>query len=205
VQNVTWCEAIRFANAASRVEGREPAYHIPTPCNTRGGPKLRPNLQMPGFRLPTVVEWEMAARSDGGEAWGRTGMEHELCAFANVRDLSAALAFGWSSGALCDDGSAGTWNVGGGGRAAGNALGLVDMIGNVREWCWDAYAPRNPNARVDPPTTDKGTRREERGGSWRTSARWARIANRSSSSRTFHGDDLGFRLGRSVRPTTGRR
>ncbi|MDH2427559.1 formylglycine-generating enzyme family protein [Sphaerisporangium sp. TRM90804] len=80
-----------------------------------------------------------------------------------------------------------------GGRAhdvatrAPNAWGLYDMIGNVWEWCWDVYDPGV-----------YGPYRVFRGGGWGDLPRACRASCRRKSHPTFHIDDLGFRLARSV-------
>jgi formylglycine-generating enzyme required for sulfatase activity len=70
---------------------------------------------------------------------------------------------------------------------APNAWGLHDMIGNVWEWCWDVYDP-----------TVYGPYRVFRGGGAHDRDRGCRASCRRKSHPTFHIDDLGFRLARSL-------
>lgn len=73
------------------------------------------------------------------------------------------------------------------GRKEPNAWGLYDMLGNVWEWCWDIYDEQV-----------YGTYRIFRGGSWAEAARGCGSTCRRRSHPTFHIDDLGFRLARSL-------
>ncbi|TDC07336.1 formylglycine-generating enzyme family protein [Streptomyces sp. 8K308] len=68
-----------------------------------------------------------------------------------------------------------------------NAWGLHDMLGNVWDWCWDQYDPEV-----------YGSYRVLRGGGW-YDERWScRASVRRRSHPTFHTDDVGFRVARSV-------
>ncbi|MBJ7984061.1 MULTISPECIES: formylglycine-generating enzyme family protein [Bacillus] len=68
-----------------------------------------------------------------------------------------------------------------------NAWGLYDMLGNVWEWCYDLYDEKV-----------YGSYRIFRGGSWAEGARGCGATCRRRSHPTFHIDDLGFRLARSI-------
>ena len=72
-------------------------------------------------------------------------------------------------------------------RKEPNAWGLYDMLGNVWEWCYDLY---DENV--------YGSYRIFRGGSWAEGARGCGATYRRRSHPTFHIDDLGFRLARSI-------
>jgi formylglycine-generating enzyme len=68
-----------------------------------------------------------------------------------------------------------------------NAWGLYDMLGNVWEWCWDLY-----DAEV------YGTYRVLRGGGWFDEPWSCRASVRRRSHPSFHIDDVGFRIARSI-------
>ena len=73
------------------------------------------------------------------------------------------------------------------GKKEPNAWGLSDMLGNVWEWCYDLYDEKV-----------YGSYRIFRGGSWAEEARGCGATCRRRSHPTFHIDDLGFRLARSI-------
>ncbi|WP_212935770.1 formylglycine-generating enzyme family protein [Bacillus hominis] len=73
------------------------------------------------------------------------------------------------------------------GKKEPNAWGLYDMLGNVWEWCYDLYDEKV-----------YGSYRIFRGGSWAEGARGCGATCRRRSHPTFHIDDLGFRLARSI-------
>ena len=192
VQGITWCDAVRFANAASRVARRPHAYYISDRCE-KGGPVVpNPTPDRPGYRLPNEVEWELAARAAGAYPWGLVAEPQYLCGTENLRDGAAAIVLGWAQDVPCTDGYAGSAPVGA--LATHHPLGLADLLGNVREWTYDGYGAWPPEVTDDPPPLERGALRSVRGGSWKTSARWARVANRQRAKRTHYAEDLGLRL-----------
>lgn len=83
-----------------------------------------------GFRLPTSMEWELAAKYIDGINW--CPGNHVSGANGNYQNKDAATEVAWY-----EDNSAGTtYPVG---LLKPNPLGLYDMSGNVWEWCFDKY------------------------------------------------------------------
>jgi formylglycine-generating enzyme required for sulfatase activity len=138
----------------------------------------RLNAQEPGkgYRLPTEAEWEYAARAGTTGDYGGTGVLDQM---------------GWY-----DLNSGGQTHAVGG--KAPNAWGLYDLHGNVWEWVADWYGGYAGAARTDPVGPANGNHRVLRGGSWGSTAVYARSAYRSNGSPDFRYDSgFGFRLART--------
>lgn len=146
--HVTWYGAQAYCNYRSDMENLERCINFTNwTCDFRAS----------GYRLPTEAEWEKAAR--GGLtghhfSWpsygaGYTGFINETMAshYQNwhpwhlspdpyfpekTNRISGATPVGYYDGRQIIRG-----------RQAGldmaNGYGLYDMVGNVWEWCWDAY------------------------------------------------------------------
>jgi len=179
VYNVSWYEAVKWANARSEKEGL-------APCYTVGGNVYRTGQSVPdcnwtanGYRLPTEAEWEKAAR--GGVAghrypWSDTDtIDHSRANYDNGNGTSPVGSF------------------------APNGYGLYDMAGNVREWVWDWYSDTYYSASPgsDPRGPASGSRRVMRGGCWLNIASDCRVAFRDFYSPGLSGY-VGIRLVRTA-------
>jgi formylglycine-generating enzyme required for sulfatase activity len=151
--------------------------------------RLAPRL---AARLPSEAEWEQACRA-GTEAatWlGELDIRGEndaplldaIAWYGGNAGVGFELAKGWDTTDLpqkqYQHTKGGTHPVRG---KDPNPLGLYDMLGNVYEWCLDAgkfgegYTEGDV---IDPPAGRTGSRRVLRGGSWSSSARCVRAADR---------------------------
>ena len=87
-----------------------------------------------------------------------------------------------------------------------NPWGLYDMLGNVCEWCADAWQESHEGVQRDgsPRQASEQTDRVVRGGSWGGTARYCRSAARFRIHPGNRLDDLGFRLARGQGAPAGR-
>ena len=169
VENVSWFDAVKFANTLSSIEGLEKCYSVD------GNTVSWLNLSCTGWRLPTEAEWEYAAR--GGES-------HEYAG----SDIADEIAW------YRENSNTQTHDVCG---KQVNGYGLCDMSGNVSEWVWDFYGeyPREPV--TNPRGVSSASRRVFRGGDWINSLSSLRSSGRSNYTPSGR-NGIGFRLARSV-------
>jgi serine/threonine protein kinase len=128
------------------------------------------------YRLPTEAEWEFACRA------GATG-------------LSPYGPSPTADQAVLKRGPVPKFESVRGGRKA-NAFGLVDMIGNVWEYCADFYAPYSPAEQTDPAGPlfgDEQKSRIRRGFSY-DNDRFLGCAYRLKTGQTQAGGASGFRV-----------
>jgi formylglycine-generating enzyme required for sulfatase activity len=180
VEMVNWYDALAYCNARSAMEGLEEAYIL-------DGEEVAWIRHVTGYRLPTEAEWEYACRA------GTTTPYYNGEIIDEYEDPNCDLIawYYYNSGYR-------THPYGG---KAPNPLGLVDMCGNVFEWCWDRYQVHYPPGPiVDPMGPKSGDFRCWRGGNWYNQARYCRSAYRYRYEPVQPRYNLGFRVVRTYRP-----
>ncbi len=141
------------------------------------------------YCLPTEAEWEYSCR--GGRPFSEPfGIGDGTSLSSDRANIDGNYPYGSASrGPYLKS----TCRVG---SYPANALGLLDMHGNVWEWCADRYGLYPPGVATNPTGSAGGSGRVLRGGGWRSRARFCRASDRSGGEPGFRYGDLGFRLAR---------
>nr|MDD5708306.1 SUMF1/EgtB/PvdO family nonheme iron enzyme [Kiritimatiellia bacterium] len=169
VHTVNWYDTVKWCNARSQKEGRPAVYTMDGAVYKAGQSDNVVQSSAAGYRLPTDVEWEYAARG---------GVANRRFPWSDSDTIQHARANYYSSSSYSYDTSPTrdyhpTYATGGYpytspvGSFAANGYDLHDMSGNVWEWCFDWYPGYEGSLRV------------LRGGSWDFSAYSCRVGERN--------------------------
>ena len=219
VEEVSWYDAVAFANELSLSVSLTPCYVITNPqCEQGGNPtdgsdylycmddahggidsatvtlnNASTLYGCNGYRLPTESEWEYAIRAGSYTAFYPSDGNDGTITYEDCTLDPNLDQIGWYCG---NNSPNGTKPVGG---KEPNGWGLHDMSGNVWEWVWDEYVAY-PGGTWSSPIVDPvgGASGSKRGGSWHGSAERCRSANRGGQSPGDRGYFLGIRLARTL-------
>ncbi|MDA9962627.1 formylglycine-generating enzyme family protein [Opitutales bacterium] len=178
-------EKVSGSNPTHFKGGDRPVEKVSWPDVTSFCNKLTASERMAGrlpagmtYQLPTEAQWEYACRAGTKTSFS---FGDELTSDqANIRGSPRE-----------------TTDVG---QYAANPWGFHDMHGNVWEWCADWYGAYPTGAGRDPVGPADGSYRVNRGGSWLSTASYARSAIRNRRGPANSNYILGFRL--SLRPAS---
>ncbi|MCB9639682.1 MAG: formylglycine-generating enzyme family protein [Myxococcales bacterium] len=171
VENISWYDAAAFANQLSSLDGSSPCFELCHDVEETPWSRVSDYLSCDGWRLPTEAEWEFAARA--GETGTLYGPLDQIAWFyANSGSRTQPVA-----------------------QKEPNAWGLYDVLGNVWEWCYDAYDGQAYKTLppVDPLCEGTGYR-VKRGSAWLNVAWGVRLAERNKSLPDEQNYALGVRL-----------
>ncbi|WP_141503238.1 formylglycine-generating enzyme family protein [Paenibacillus luteus] len=191
VEMVSWYDVVEYCNHRSIKEGLTPYYTIDKnkkdPKNTSENDHLKwtvtINTGANGYRLPTEAEWQYAA--GGGQkskSYIYSGSNHAddvAWYWKNAGDKMLSGEWNWP---LVENNHNQTKSIG---AKKPNELGLYDMSGNVREWCWNGYGDSESNS---------NSTRVVKGGGWLGDV--GELSYLSNFEANGMGPDQGFRVSR---------
>lgn len=194
VETVSWYDCIEYCNKRSLKEGLEPYYNIDKnkidPDNLSEYDSVKwivtINEIANGYRLPTEAEWEYAAsggrKSENYKYSGNNEVDKVAWFWRNSGNSYLTGDWTW---AIVEYNKNSTKTIG---EKNANELGIYDMSGNVREWCFDWYEDAEQST---------GFFRVWKGGGWMGDSKCCDISYRGKFEGNGFGADHGFRVCRS--------
>lgn len=172
VVNVSWYDAVLFCNELSKLVGLDTIYSYKSVGDENFLEDLKIDYSVEGIRLPTEIEWEVAAH----------GGVYESAYYWGTEPASDYAYYGQTKGPA---------EVA---RFIPNAYGLYDMAGNVAEWVNDWYASYSTKDEENPVGPATGASKCVRGGGWTDKVAKIAPKERDKKDPLYHGVTVGFRI-----------
>lgn len=171
VENVNWFQAALFCNAVSKKAGFDTAYVYTSVGENSVLAGLKIDYSVAAMRLPTEMEWEIAAH--GGTSttyyWG-TAEASKYAYYGQSKGPSVVAQF------------------------VPNEFHLYDMAGNVAEWVNDWFANYASSSMSNPTGPETGSYRVVRGGGWSDPIKNCSPDTRDKKDPKHKSSTIGFRI-----------